>query len=300
MKKILCILLVLFFLPLCPGMAAEKTIVASFYPVYILAANVLDGVEGVKLSSMTAPATGCLHDYQLLTSDMRALSKAEALLINGAGMENFLPDLQKQLPSLAIVDCSRGIELICTEDHAHQDAHHDHEHGEFNAHIWLDPENAVMMVENMVSALSDILPGQAEKIQQNGAAYIARLKTLDEELAAAIAPLPRKTIVTFHEAFPYFARAYGLEVAAVVALEPDEPISPRMLSQVVEAVKNAGNPPLFTEPQYDSAALTAIQQETGAAVFELDPMVTGDGALTAYEDTMRKNLSVLQAALGDE
>ncbi|MDD6683285.1 MAG: metal ABC transporter substrate-binding protein [Clostridiales bacterium] len=300
MKKILCILLVLFFLPLCPGMAAEKTIVASFYPVYILAANVLDGVEGVKLSSMTAPATGCLHDYQLLTSDMRALSKAEALLINGAGMENFLPDLQKQLPSLAIVDCSQGIELICTEDHAHQDAHHDHEHGEFNAHIWLDPENAVMMVENLVSALSDILPGQAEKIQQNGAAYIARLKTLDEELAAAIAPLPRKTIVTFHEAFPYFARAYGLEVAAVVALEPDEPISPRMLSQVVEAVKNAGNPPLFTEPQYDSAALTAIQQETGAAVFELDPMVTGDGALTAYEDTMRKNLSVLQAALGDE
>jgi len=300
MKKILCILLVLFFLPLCPGMAAEKTIVASFYPVYILAANVLGGVEGVKLSSMTAPATGCLHDYQLLTSDMRALSKAEALLINGAGMENFLPDLQKQMPGLAIVDCSQGIELICTEDHAHQDAHHDHEHGEFNAHIWLDPENAVMMVENLVSALSDILPGQAEKIQQNGAAYIARLKTLDEELAAAIAALPRKTIVTFHEAFPYFARAYGLEVAAVVALEPDEPISPRMLSQVVEAVKNAGNPPLFTEPQYDSAALTAIQQETGAAVFELDPMVTGDGALTAYEDTMRKNLSVLQAALGDE
>ena len=300
MKKILCILLVLFFLPLCPGMAAEKTIVASFYPVYILAANVLDGVEGVKLSSMTAPATGCLHDYQLLTSDMRALSKAEALLINGAGMENFLPDLQKQMPGLAIVDCSQGIELICTEDHAHQDAHHDHEHGEFNAHIWLDPENAVMMVENLVSALSDILPGQAEKIQQNGAAYIARLKTLDEELAAAIAALPRKTIVTFHEAFPYFANAYGLEVAAVVALEPDEPISPRMLSQVVEAVKNAGNPPLFTEPQYDSAALTAIQQETGAAVFELDPMVTGDGALTAYEDTMRKNLSVLQAALGDE
>ncbi|MBQ6803515.1 MAG: zinc ABC transporter substrate-binding protein, partial [Clostridia bacterium] len=172
--------------------------------------------------------------------------------------------------------------------------------GEFNAHIWLDPENAVMMVENLVSALSGILPGQAEKIQQNGSAYIARLKTLDEELAAAIAPLPRKTIVTFHEAFPYFARAYRLEVAAVVALEPDEPISPRMLSQVVEAVKNAGNPPLFTEPQYDSAALTAIQQETGAAVFELDPMVTGDGALTAYEDTMRKNLSVLQAALGDE
>ena len=295
MKKALCLLLAILFLPLLPVAAeAEITVVASFYPIYVLAQNVLDGVEGVKLSSMTAPTTGCLHDYQLLTSDMRALSKATALLVNGAGMEGFLPDLQKQLPQLPIVDCSQGIELICEENHDHD--HHDH--GTNNAHIWLDPQNAVLMVRNMSAALSDLLPEHEEIIQQNTENYIARLMTLDTEMAEAIALLPCKTIVTFHEAFPYFAQAYGLEVAAVVALEPDEPISPRMLAEVVKTIKQAGNPPLFTEPQYDSAALSAIQQETGAPVFELDPMVTGDGALTAYEDTMRKNLSVLQQALG--
>ncbi len=301
MKKILSLLLALLLLPHFPARAEEKNIVASFYPVYILAANVLDGVEGVHLTTMTAPSTGCLHDYQLLTGDMRTLAGASALLINGAGMESFLPEVQKQLPALPIVDCSQGIELIAEEAHGHESEseHAGHAHGEYNAHIWLDPKNAVQMVENLVSALTGLLPEQADKIRRNGESYIARLTALDAELAAAIAPLPRKTIVTFHEAFPYFARAYGLEIAAAVALEPEEPISPRRLAQVVEAVGQAGNPPLFTEPQYDSAALDAVRAETGAPVFELDPMVTGPDTLTAYEDTMRRNLETLRLALGN-
>lgn len=301
MKKILGLLLALLLLPHFPARAEETTIVASFYPVYILAANVLDGVEGVRLTTMTAPSTGCLHDYQLLTGDMRTLAGASALLINGAGMEGFLPEVQKQLPALPIVDCSQGIELIAedTHDHESESGHAGHAQGEYNAHIWLDPKNAVQMVENLASALAALLPEQADKIRLNGESYIARLTALDTELSAAIAPLPRKTIVTFHEAFPYFARAYGLEIAAAVALEPEEPISPRRLAQVVEAVRQAGNPPLFAEPQYDGAALDAVRTETGAPVFELDPMVTGQDTLTAYEDTMRRNLETLCLALGN-
>ena len=155
------------------------------------------------------------------------------------------------------------------------------------------------MVKNLRDGLSALLPEKAEQISANADAYLERLEALDAELRAAIQPLPRKQIVTFHEAFPYFARAYGLEVAAVVALEPDEPISPRMLSSVIERVKQAGCPPLFSEPQYENTALRTVAAETGAPVYELDPLVTGDGALTAYEDVMRKNLSVLTEALSD-
>ena len=297
MKKIFALLLALALLALtgCGAVAEDVTVMATFYPVYVLAENVLEGVEGVKLSSMTPPSTGCLHDYQLLTSDMKALGKAQALLINGAGMESFLPDVHGQFPNLKIVDCSQGVELLAEEEE-HEDEH-GHDHGEYNPHIWLAPENAVKMVENLRDGLSALLPDKAEQISANADAYIARLTALDEELKTAIDALPRKQIVTFHEAFPYFAKAYGLEVAAVVALEPDEPISPRMLKQVIEKVKAAGNPPLFSEPQYENTALRTVAQETGAPVYELDPLVTGDGALTAYEDTMRRNLEVLKEAL---
>ena len=299
MKKRIALLLACLLLPLagCGAMAEDISVMATFYPVYILAENVLEGVEGVTLSSMTPPSTGCLHDYQLLTSDMRALAKSQALLINGAGMESFLQDVQGQFPSLVIIDCSQGVALLEEEE---QGGAHDHDGEEYNAHIWLAPENAIQMVQNLREGLSALLPEAAAQISANADAYIARLKALDAEMREATEALPRRQIVTFHEAFPYFAQAFGLEVVAVVALEPDEPISPRMLKQVIEKVKAAGNPPLFSEPQYENTALRTVAQETGAAVYELDPLVTGDGALTAYEDVMRRNLAVLQEALGEK
>ena len=309
MKKLLALALLLALLAF-PGHSEEDeiTVVASFYPVYIMAANVLEGVEGVQLTSMTAPTTGCLHDYQLLVSDMRALAQADLFLINGAGMEAFLPDVTDQFPSLLVVDCSQGAALLCYDEaheHDHDDHHddpedshgHDHDHGEFNPHIWLDPENAVVMTGNIAQALALALPNQAEKIQANAEAYAARLRALDEELHAALQALPQRDIVTFHESFPYFANAYGLHIAAVVTMEPDAPLSPRMVEEVVEKVRAAGNPPLFAEPQYPSAALRAISLETGAPVYVMDPLSTGTGRLTDYEDVLRSNAAILIDAL---
>lgn len=300
MKKYVAALLLIICLLCfsgCGAGAEEVTVIATFYPVYVLAENVLAGVEGVRLISMTPPSTGCLHDYQLLTSDMKALAQAQALLVNGAGMESFLPDLEGQFPGLTIVDCSQGVTLM-EEEEENGVSHTGHEHEEeFNAHIWLDPMNAVQMVRNLEAGLSALLPNSAEKIHENAARYVETLTALDGQIRQAIEALPHKQIVTFHEAFPYFARAYGLEVVAVVALEPDEPVSPRMLKQLIQQVKDAGNPPLFSEPQYENTALKTIAAETGAPVYELDPLVTGDGALDAYQVVMLKNLAVLQEAL---
>ena len=300
MKKLLTLLLALMLLA-APALAQAETVVTSFYPIYLFALNLLDGVEGVTLTNLADTNTGCLHDYQLQTGDMKELARADAFLINGAGMESYLTDVFEAFPELPVVDASVGVTLLedCS-DHDHGDDH-DHDHA-YNAHIWLDAQNAIIMVNNLAEGLITALPSHAEAIAANRDAYVLRLTALDAELTAALEALPNKDIITFHEAFPYFARAYGLNVAAVVNRDPDDALSPRALAELCQTVIDLGTPPLFTEPQYEDMAAQTIARETGASVHTLDPIVTGpeaDVPLTWYEDVMRENLAVLLEALGD-
>lgn len=194
-----------------------------------------------------------------------------------------------------------------THDHEHRHGHdhdhdHDHDHGhEVNAHIWLDAENAIAMVENLAEGLIVQLPQHAQAISANRDAYVARLRALDAELTEGLTGLARHDIITFHEAFPYFAEAYGLHVAAVLNHEPDDALSPRALAELCEEVAHHGTPPLFVEPQYEDIAAQIVARETGAEIHVLDPVVTGpEGEITLryYEDVMRANMAVLQAVLG--
>ncbi|NLM45927.1 MAG: zinc ABC transporter solute-binding protein, partial [Firmicutes bacterium] len=115
-KFLLPVLLSCLLLLLCGCSRQEKsdglTVVASFYPVYIAAANITDGVEGVELVSLTGPQTGCLHDYQLSPQEMIALETADLLLVNGAGMEAFLDKATSAYPDLKVVSASANIELL--------------------------------------------------------------------------------------------------------------------------------------------------------------------------------------------
>ncbi len=291
MKKTLAILITCCMLlsAVCPVFAEDKNVVVSFYPLYIFAMNVIGDIPGITLSRLSSNQTGCLHDYQLVTGDMVILSGADLFLINGAGMEGFLETVAESFPDLRTVSCSEGIELIKNDEGAET---------EFNAHVWLDPNNAIIMVKNMCGALSELYPEYRERFEENAADYTLRLSELDGKLRSGLSSLEKRDIVTFHEAFPYFARAYGLNVIAVIALEPDEGISPRMLAELAGKVTDAGCPPLFTEPQYQSDAALALSAETGAPVWELDPAVTGPDAPDAYEAAMLRNLQVLTEALG--
>ena len=299
MKKFVALLLAA--LMMTSALASAETVVTSFYPIHLLASNLLEGIDGIELASLAEPTSGCLHDYQLQTGDMKTLARADVFLINGAGMEGYLEGVFEAFPTLPVVDASQGVTLLedCS-DHGHEDDDHDHDHA-FNAHIWLDAENAAQMVANLADGLIAALPQHEAAITANRDAYMARLTALDAELTAAMANLPHKDIITFHEAFPYFASAYGLNVAAVINRDPDDALSPRQLAELCKSVKALGAPPLFVEPQYEDMAATTISRETGAPLYILDPVVTGpaDAPLTYYEDIMRQNLSVLLSALGE-
>ena len=295
--KILSLLLLVLSVALvgCGGAekAAEKKsaepfrIVTSFYPMYVATINITDGVDGVEVHNMTKPQTGCLHDYQLMTDDMKTLEKADAFVINGAGMEDFMDKVTEQQKKLKVIDASRGIELM-----------HDEE-GD-NPHVWLSVTDAIAQVKNIADQLKEADPTHAAQYEKNAAAYIEKLTALKTEMHAALDKVPHKDIVTFHEAFPYFAKEFNLNIIGVVEREPGTEPTPTELQETIKQVKALPSKVLFTEPQYSPAAAETIARETGAKIYTLDPVVTGEAtpqAKNAYIDTMKKNMKTLQEAL---
>lgn len=303
MKKWIQLALLVLLCAVLGGCAAaqdteKKTIVTSFYPMYVFTQNVVKDAPGVRVVNMAGDNVGCLHDYQLKTRDMVTLESASALVINGGGMEQFMDKVIASQPDIFVINAGEGIEMLC-EDEAHDhDGHdHDHDHGTVNSHVWLDVKLAVRQVQNIADGLAGIDEANAGAYQKNAAEYIAKLEALDAEIAAQLESVRGSEIITFHEAFTYFANAYGLTVAGVIANDSGEEPSTRQIAKTCDLVKKHGIKALFIEPQYPAKSAETIARETGAGVFTLDPVVSGDGAMDSYENVMRKNAQVLTEAL---
>lgn len=264
------------------------TVVTSFYPMYIATINITKDISGVKVINMTKPQTGCLHDYQLVPEDMQKLEKANAFVVNGAGMEVFLDKAVKQQPKLKIVDASKNIPLLKDEN------------GEENPHVWVSVSNAIIQVNNIAEQLAALDPVNAEKYKNNAGVYTKKLEALRTDMHSSLDNVKTKDIITFHEAFPYFAKEFNLNIVDVIEREPGTEPSPKELEETIDKVKELKVKALFAEPQYPAKAAEVIAKETGAKVYTLDPAVTGESKADAYDDyinTMKKNLDVLKEAL---
>lgn len=277
---------------------AEFQIVTSFYPMYIIALNVTQGIDGVEVSNMAGQQTGCLHDYQLQNKDMKNLETADAFIVNGAGMESFLDKVLEQLPSLPVINASEGIPLLVSgEEEVHDHEGHDHEEEDYNAHVWVSISNCIQQVENVTKALEKLDSKRAAEYRKNGNAYIQKLSDLRDEMHRELDGLPNRDIVTFHEAFPYFAEEFNLNIVEVVNREPDSQPSARELADTIRLIRETGVKSVFAEPQYSQSAAQVISKESGATLYTLDPAVTGEENADAYLDAMRANLEVLKQAL---
>lgn len=274
------------------------TIVTSFYPMYVFTLNVAAGIPGVEVKNMADQSVGCLHDYQLQTRDMAMLEGADALVINGGGMEAFMDKVIAMRADLPVIEAGAGIEMLCSVSGGHDHDHgHSHEKEALNAHIWLDPALAVRQVQAIADGLSAADADNAQAYQANAEAYIARLEALGKEIAEVLAPYQGEKIITFHEAFTYFANAFGLEIAGVIASEPGEEPGTREVARICDLVKELRIGTLFVEPQYPARTAETIARETGASVYTLNPVVSGDGSMESYEAGMRENARVLAEAL---
>ncbi|MGV8905195.1 MAG: metal ABC transporter substrate-binding protein [Acetobacterium sp.] len=264
------------------------TVVTSFYPMYISTINVTKDIPSVEVINMTKPQTGCLHDYQLTPQDLITVGSADAFVINGAGMETFLADVLKQQQNLNIIDASKGIALIKDPS------------GEENAHVWVSISDSIIQVRNIGDQLSLANPENAVQYKANTDAYIVKLEALKAKMHRSLDDVSNRDIITFHEAFPYFAREFNLNIVDVIEREPGTVPSPKDVEETINIVKDAKVKALFTEPQYPAEAAETIARETGAKIYSLDPGVTGEATDNADDDylkLMENNLKSLEEAL---
>ncbi len=279
--------------------SSRLKLLSSFYPIAIMALNITDGVEGVAVESMAQQQTGCLHDFQMTTADMKKAETADAFLINGAGMEGFLDKISDQLPELPVIDSSTGIPLIASgEDHHHDGGEgHDHDQEDYNPHLWVSITNCMEQVRNLSEGIIALDPEHEAEYRENTETYLEKLSALRDKMHSALDHVKNKDIITFHEAFPYFAEEFGLHIAAVINREPDSQPSAKELADTIRLVRETGVKALFVEPLYPETSADIIAAETGAQVYVLDPAVSGEWDKNAYLTAMESNLRVLEQAL---
>lgn len=276
------------------------TAVASFYPVYILALNVSDGVEGVTVKNLMQAQGGCPHDYQLTTDDMQSLDGADLLLINGAGMEGFLSDIIHSYPNLETVDTSQGTTLVEIEEEGEEsfsedlDDHHDED---YNAHVWLSIPNAVKQVENIRDAFIRVDPDNEDKYRENAKKFSDDMAELTKKIRDSDIAKRQKAAV-FHEGFDYFASDFGFDIE--VGLYADENANPsaKEMSEAIEDARDENIQLYFAADDSGKKLAETIAAETGGRVILLDPITSGEDNKDAYKQAMEKNIAALEEALG--
>lgn len=300
---------------------AEKesfVITASFYPVYIAALNVAGDIDGVEVRNLTQPQTGCLHDYQLTTEDMKAMADSDVLLINGGGIESFVSKVAKTYPKLSIINLSASFaefpeEDEEEEDHDHEDsAHedadhedadhdHDHDHGEQNSHFWMDIELYRKEVESMEEGLSIRDPVHADQYKKNAEAYLKKLESLQSEEAELKAALAGKKVVVFHEAFLYLAEDLDMQVTMTMDLDEERQVSAGEVRQVLDALALSDDKIIFAERTYGEEMGDRMTEEASATVIYLDPLTRPKDGQESEQDgyllAMQENFDQIRTTL---
>ena len=273
-------------------------LVTSFYPMYVLAENLTEGVPGIEVSNLTENQTGCLHDYQLTSRDMKLLSEADAFLINGAGMELFMEKVLQNSPELPVLEASHGIVLLEGMSHHHdhgEEEQENHSHEE-NGHIWMDVERYRQQAAMVTKELQAFLPEQKEALEHAANVYDEKLQALSAEVEQLKVQTDGVPVVLFHEAFAYFAESLGMEVLMTLSLDEETLPGAGDIAEVIEEIRYHGTAVILIEEACASYA-DKILAQTDAVVAFIEPLTVGTGEADSYLSDMQKNLDAVRKVL---
>jgi ABC-type Zn uptake system ZnuABC Zn-binding protein ZnuA len=251
------------------------------------------GGDYVAVTSLVGK-NGDVHTFEPKPADVVTVSRAKLLVMNGLGLDDWLEKTitnaaASGTPLVKLGEGVTGVDLLPVEDA-----------GTRNPHLWMDVTYAEMYVDEIAAALKTADAGHATQYDVQAAAYKQRLETLDAIVRTKIAAIPEanRKLVAFHDAFPYYAREYGITIVGVAIEAPGQDPSAGYTSQLISAIKAAGVKAIFSESQFPTKLVDQLAAETGAKVVAtLYDDALGDPPVTSYEAVITWDTDQLVAAL---
>lgn len=295
--KIFSILLCLVLSLASPALAADRQIVASVFPAWLLLRQVTRDVPGIEVGLLLPAGTGCPHDYSMTPQNRRTLARADVLVINGLGLESFLGEsgrlsgLMKE--GAVLIDISSRVDQLLPEDDGQSG------HG-VNPHIFASPAMMSRMAVSLAVQLAQHDPEHASLYEENGRRTAERLDALAADFAALGGRIAGRGVLVQHNVFNYLARDTGLVVDAMVQAHEGQEPSAREMLDLVRIIREKHTAAVITEPQYPARTGRTLAAETGIPCISLDPVASGpsDAPDDYYETVMRGNLRILENTLG--
>ena len=277
--------------PAATGSSAGRLDVIATTTVF---ADLVSQVGGGKVDVHSlVPKGGDVHTFDPTPTDVRAVSAATLLFRNGLGLDDWLTKLVSDAGSAATVvtlgDGLDGVQYITSAS------------GQINPHVWMNVAYAAKYVDRIQAALTAADPADGATFAANATAYKAQLATLDNDIRTRLAAVPaaNRVVVSFHDAFPYFAAAYGLTVVGTIVDAPGQDPSAGQVADLIAKIKASGVKAIFAEAQFNDALAKTIAAETGASVVsDLYDDTLGNPPQDTYVGIMTWNTDRVVAALG--
>lgn len=298
MFRSLALLLMTAFLAACGAAGPQDG--APGDPMKVVAtttvfADMVKNVGGdlIDVTSLV-PKNGEVHTFEPKPDDVKKVSQAKLLVMNGLGLDDWVEkDITNAsasgTPLIKLAEDLPGIELFPGEDP-----------GKKNPHLWMDVKYAELYVDRIAAGLKKVDPSHAGQYDTQASAYKKRLDLLNADVGAKIATIPQENrkLVTFHDAFPYYAREYGITIVGVAVEAPGQEPSAAETAALIDAIKKSHVKAIFSEDQFPTKLIDQLGQETGTKVeSDLYDGSLGDPPVTSYEALITWDTDKLVKAL---
>ncbi|MBO5323090.1 MAG: zinc ABC transporter substrate-binding protein [Oscillospiraceae bacterium] len=284
--RILLLLLAASVMAGCAPQTPQADIAATTLPVYEFTSLLCRGTD-LTVTQLVTENVSCLHDYSLSVKQVKSLESAQVVVLSGGGLEDFMADV---LDSKDVIDSSAGIPLL---ENCH-DHDHEHHHHEADAHFWLSPDCAKIMVNNICQGLIARYPQHEDQFRSNLADLLGQLDALKAYASAQLGTLSCREMITFHDGFSYFAQAFDLHILAALEEESGSEASASELKELITMTKEHNLPAIFTEANGSDRSAKVIAEATDAKVYQLSMVMSGESYFTA----MYRNIDTVKEALG--